>query len=166
MNVTKTGSLKKSTSCETLQKTATVPVVHKCCTQDARRKSINKSHSSDVLLVNTVNTFNKIKSTSYDSLESLSPNESLSSKNEAFDSLIIDKLELNKNMFDCKKILNDEQIKNVINFMKVNSPGVIYDVYSNHESLIRTPEELAHILKEHLTESIISGIVTHLFHQI
>jgi len=153
-------------SSETLQKTSTVPAAQKPCTQDARRKSISKSHSSDVLMGNTVNTLNKVKSTSYDSLESLSPTESVGSKKQIFDSLIIDKLELNTHTIDYKNLLNDEQIKHIINFIKVNSPGVIYDLYANHDTLIRTPEELAHLLKEHLTESIISGIVTHLFNQI
>jgi len=99
-------------------------------------------------------------------LESLSPTESVGSKKQIFDSLIIDKLELNTHTIDYKNLLNDEQIKHIINFIKVNSPGVIYDLYANHDTLIRTPEELAHLLKEHLTESIISGIVTHLFNQI
>ena len=164
MHVSKTNQLKKSSSVENVSKNP----MTKPFTYDARRKSLQKSNSSDMLLAGAQNSLCKMKSTSCENLDSLNHTlEHIGSKNEEIDSLIIDKLKLDSShlsRLNPQKMFNEEQMEQIINFVKINSPGVIYDFYTNRENMIQSPEEMAHILKDHITESVISGIVNHVIH--
>ena len=167
MHVSKTNHIKKTNSSESLSKQP----LNKQFTYDARRKSIQRCHSSDVLITYTKNPLGKLKSTSCDNLDELNTDHESkgSNKKEEIDSLIIEKLKLDSehlSEYGPQKLFDENQMNHIVNFVKINSPGVIYDVYKNHETMIQSPDEMAHILKDHITESVISGIITHLLHNV